>query len=280
MASSWTSLQIATLAVDALTPLTVAGLGIFIARASRRIEQVQWANQTVVTRRLDIFGQLAPGLNQLLCFATFVSGWKEIQPKQAIAIKRQLDETMYASKVLFSDQLFAAYHQFMTTLFAMYATTDADAHLRAPIESKWGNRRNMAWWEDSMTSLFSPDTSSAPTTSSRPRPASAAIPRRTVRHPPDTASLGHPALDSHPPRARSPQCSTTRNGVGNASARLDGPPNPTTARSGAGAHLNGATDRAALGLMHRTDAICRARHPRIHDPSARVPQGRLRAIQR
>ncbi|GEM_PF-2248551 len=157
MASSWTSLQIATLAVDALTPLTVAGLGIFIARASRRIEQVQWANQTVVTRRLDIFGQLAPGLNQLLCFATFVGGWKEIQPKQAIAIKRQLDETMYASKVLFSDQLFAAYHQFMTTLFAMYATTDADAHLRAPIESKWGNRRNMAWWEDSMTSLFSPD---------------------------------------------------------------------------------------------------------------------------
>ena len=59
--------------MDALTPLTVAALGIFIARASRRIEQVQWANQTVVTRRLDIFGQLAPGLNQLLCFATFSS---------------------------------------------------------------------------------------------------------------------------------------------------------------------------------------------------------------
>ena len=124
----------------------------------RRIEQVQWANQTAVTRRLDIFGQLAPGLNQLLCFATFVGGWKEIQPRQAIVLKRQLDETMYASKVLFSDQLFAAYHQFMTTLFAMYATSDADAHLRAPIESKWGNRRNMPWWDEkSMASLFSAD---------------------------------------------------------------------------------------------------------------------------
>jgi hypothetical protein len=157
MASSWTGVQIATLAVEALTPITVAALGVVFARTSRRIEQVQWANQTVVTRRLDVFGQLAPGLNQLLCFATFVGGWKEIQPRQAIAIKRQLDETMYANKVLFSEQLFAAYHQFMTTLFAMYATTDADAHLRAPIKSQWGDRRNMPWWDDSMTSLFSPD---------------------------------------------------------------------------------------------------------------------------
>jgi hypothetical protein len=73
-----------------------------------------------------------------LCFATFVGGWKEIQARQAIAIKRQLDETMYTNRVLFSSELFAAYHHFMITLFAMWATTDADALLRAPIESQWG----------------------------------------------------------------------------------------------------------------------------------------------
>ncbi len=155
MANTWTSVQVATLAVAALTPLTVAGLGLFVARASRRLEQVQWANQTVVTRRLDIFAQLAPGLNQLLCFATFVGGWKEVEPRHAIAVKRKLDETMYANRVLFSDELFAAYHQFMAVLFAMYASTDADALLRAPIESKWGNRRNMPWWDEpSMAGLF------------------------------------------------------------------------------------------------------------------------------
>jgi hypothetical protein len=157
MASSWSSVQIVILVVDALTPIVVAVLGFYVARVSRRIAQIQWANQTVVTRRLDIFGQLAPGLNQLLCFAAFVGGWKEIQPRQAIAIKRQLDETMYANRVLFSEQLFDAYHHFMATLFAMYATADADAHLRAPIKSKWGDRRNMPWWdEDSMAALFSP----------------------------------------------------------------------------------------------------------------------------
>lgn len=157
MASSWSSVQIVTLVVDALTPIVVAGLGFYLARVSRRIAQIQWANQTVVSRRLDIFGQLAPGLNQLLCFATFVGGWKEIQPRQAITLKRQLDETMYANRVLFSEQLFEAYHHFMATLFAMYATTDADAHLHAPINSKWGDRRNMPWWnEESMAGLFSP----------------------------------------------------------------------------------------------------------------------------
>ena len=109
----------------------------------------------MVTRRLDVFAQLAPGLNQLLCFATFVGRWKEIQPRQAIAVKRTLDETMYANRVLFSEELFAAYRRFMSSLFAMYASTGADALLRAPIESQWGNRRNMRWWDEpSMAALF------------------------------------------------------------------------------------------------------------------------------
>ena len=43
MASSWNSVEIATLAVAALTPLTVAGLGYFVARTGRRIERIQWA---------------------------------------------------------------------------------------------------------------------------------------------------------------------------------------------------------------------------------------------
>jgi hypothetical protein len=158
MAGSWTGVEIATLAVAAVTPLTVAGLGFFIDRVSRRIQQVQWANQTVVTRRLEVFGQLAPGLNKLLCFATFVGRWKEITPQQVIAIKRELDEIIYANRVLFSDELFAAYHHFMATLFAMWATVGADAQLRAPVQSQWGDRRNLPWWDEvTMAALFSAD---------------------------------------------------------------------------------------------------------------------------
>ena len=154
---AWTGYEYATLTVTALTPITVAGLGFFVARTGRRLERVQWANQTVVTRRLEIFGQVAPKLNQLLCFATFVGRWKDIDPLKAIGLKREIDEIMYANRVLFSDALFAAYQDFMAALFAMYATTDADAHLRAPIASQWGDRRNMAWWTDPIAGLFSAD---------------------------------------------------------------------------------------------------------------------------
>jgi hypothetical protein len=154
MADSWNSVQIVTLIVDAATPVTVAVLGVIFARASRKIEQVQWANQTVVTRRLDIYDKLAPGLNQLLCFGTFVGGWKEIPPSRATEIKRGLDEIMYANKVLFSDGVFKAYHDFMSALFDMFGTTGADAKVRAPVESKWGSRRDLRWWNDSMSGLF------------------------------------------------------------------------------------------------------------------------------
>ena len=54
------SLPIAQLVVQALTPLAVLGLGFCLARLSRRVEAVQWANQTVVTQRVKLFTQVAP----------------------------------------------------------------------------------------------------------------------------------------------------------------------------------------------------------------------------
>jgi hypothetical protein len=157
MSSEWNGVQVATLAIAAVTPLTVAAVGFYFARASQRLEHIQWANQTVITRRLDIFSQVAPWLNQLLCFATFVGRWKETQPLEAIGLKRKIDEAMYANRLLFSDELFEAYRAFMAAMFAMYATTGADAHLRAPIDSKWGDRRKLAWWKEPMEGLFSTD---------------------------------------------------------------------------------------------------------------------------
>ena len=42
---AWTGYEYATLAVTAFTPITVAGLGFFVAHTGRRLERVQWANQ-------------------------------------------------------------------------------------------------------------------------------------------------------------------------------------------------------------------------------------------
>jgi hypothetical protein len=154
-----TGMAAVQLAVDALTPLAVVAVGYLLNRRLRQVEQVQWSNQTVVARRLQIFSEVAPKLNRLLCFATFVGLWKEIKPAQVVALKRELDETMYANRLLFSDDLFAGYQAFMATLFAMYASTDADAPLRSPIsQAGLGDRRNLPWWEAAMANSFSTGT--------------------------------------------------------------------------------------------------------------------------
>jgi hypothetical protein len=157
MASDWNSLQVAQLAVAALTPLAVLGLGLLVARNARRVESLQQANQTVVVRRLEVFGQVAPKLNQLLCFVAFVGRWKEITPADVLVLKRDVDEVMYTNRLLFSDALFAAYQAFMAQLFAMYATVDTDALIRARISSNLGNRRHLPWWSPDMVAMFARD---------------------------------------------------------------------------------------------------------------------------
>ena len=150
----WTSLEIIKLVVSALSPVAVALLGLSLARVSRRVEAVQWANQTVVARRLEIFNRVAPQLNQLYCFGAFVGRWKETTPQQAVALKRDVDETMYANRVLFSDELFVAYQAFTATLFAEFARAHGDAPLRVQVASKWGDRRKLSWWNASSLALF------------------------------------------------------------------------------------------------------------------------------
>jgi len=157
MAGEWNSLDVAQLIVAALMPLTLLGLGLIVARNTRRLDSFQHANQTVVARRHEIFQAVASKLNQVLCFVAFVGRWKEITPADVLNLKRDVDELMYANRLLFSDTLFATYQAFMARLFAMYATIDGDALIRARISFDLGDRRNLPWWSASMADMFAQD---------------------------------------------------------------------------------------------------------------------------
>jgi hypothetical protein len=151
----WTSLEVVKLALSALIPIAVIGVGYIVSRATSRLESVQWANQTVIQRRLDTFQQVAPKLNRLLCFAVFVGSWKETAPADAIRLKREIDEIIYVDRVLFSPEVFHAYLIFTRTVFELYARIGDDAPLRVAISSPLGNRRNLGWWDESMEREFS-----------------------------------------------------------------------------------------------------------------------------
>lgn len=146
-ASVWTSLEVAKLVVGAATPVALAVFGVVVARGARRVEGLQAANRSVVEQRVKVFETVAVRLNKLLCFATFVGRWKEISEREAITLKREVDEQMYAHRPLFSAALFEAYEGFMECLFAMYATVDGDALIRCQVTSQWGSRASTPWWD-------------------------------------------------------------------------------------------------------------------------------------
>lgn len=80
-ANLWTSLEIAKLAIEFLTPLAVIGIGLFINRRLKQIEHIQWSNQKIIEKRIELYDRLSPLLNRLLCFYTWIGYWRDISPK-------------------------------------------------------------------------------------------------------------------------------------------------------------------------------------------------------
>ncbi|HEY0348815.1 MAG TPA: hypothetical protein VGC60_11755 [Pyrinomonadaceae bacterium] len=67
---TWNSLEIVKLLVSGLTPIVVLIIGIWISRSLKRLEFLQWTNQKITEKRIAVFEELAPLLNDLLCYFT------------------------------------------------------------------------------------------------------------------------------------------------------------------------------------------------------------------
>ena len=57
--SPWNSLEVVKLAVSVLTPIVLIILGIWVSRLARRLEQMQWANQTIIEWRIKIYARIS-----------------------------------------------------------------------------------------------------------------------------------------------------------------------------------------------------------------------------
>jgi len=147
---SWPTLEIAKLVVGVLTPLSVALLGWLFSRQLKRLDLSNWTNQKLIEKRLVIYDEIAPKLNQLLCFFTWVGYWKTISPADAIRAKRDLDKTLNIYRHVFEAEVYQTYQDFIHLLFETYTGIGHDAKLRALVRSPDGDRRTdggYAWIE-------------------------------------------------------------------------------------------------------------------------------------
>ena len=155
----WNSLEVVKLASTILTPLAIAGIGIYIHRLAKRFEYQQWRNQKLIEKRLLIYDQLAPALNDNLCYFTYVGSWKERTPLEVVTSKRQIDKDIYLAGPLFSPSFFKACMHFQNLCFETYTGWGQNAKLKTHTE----RRRSAAGasWNAEWDQVFS-DTVSDP----------------------------------------------------------------------------------------------------------------------
>jgi hypothetical protein len=141
MAETWNSLEIAKLAVAALTPILLLALGYMVSRATRRSE-------TLIGSRLKLYEKMAPKLNDVFCCFALIGQFQEITPPDAIALKRQLDRTFHAHAPLFSSAFRRRYQLFIDSCFHAFVGKAEPAKLRTfvgPQKRERGTKWNDEW---------------------------------------------------------------------------------------------------------------------------------------
>jgi hypothetical protein len=112
-------------------PIVVAIVGYRLNQRLKLWEASQWRNQELIKARLRYFGELAPMLNDLMCYVTFIGRWKELTPPDVVAIKRDSDRLFFSVAPLFSQAAVDAYQEFLDHCFHMRGKWGADARIRS-----------------------------------------------------------------------------------------------------------------------------------------------------
>jgi hypothetical protein len=152
----WNSLEVAKLAIGLLTPAAVAGLGFYLQNVAKRLENKQWANQKIVERRLAIYDEVAPMLNDLLCYFTYVGCWREMDPPVLIKLKRDLDKRLHLAAPLFPASWAENARAFT---HACFKTFGKEWGGNAQLRTSWENRQKVHHtpWRPDWEKFFTPE---------------------------------------------------------------------------------------------------------------------------
>lgn|GEM_PF-2426125 len=133
-----------------LAPLLTGAFGVLATYAAVRFDMRKTANAELTRRRLAIYDEVAPKLNDLLCFFCLIGGWRDIAPTLALQRKRELDRIVHVWGPLFSPQTVRTYQSFIHGCFRTHTGPGRNAELRADISRHrlgWGAEWQPGWAE-------------------------------------------------------------------------------------------------------------------------------------
>jgi len=138
------------------SPLLSTVLAIAVAWIAISFDRRKTANQELIRKRLAIYDEMAPKLNDLLCFFFLVGDFKNLPPPTLIAYKRALDRTAHIYLPIFSPALKERYSAFINTCFLPYGGgSGRPALIRARLETltpEWGSDWKADWNSGFVTS--------------------------------------------------------------------------------------------------------------------------------
>ena len=150
--STWTWLEVVKLAVAVATPVAVVLIGMWVNKRVKRLEDAQWTRQTLIERRMKVYDEMASDLNDLLVFFRLFGHFRDVEPPQAVELKRKLDKAFLPNKSLFSQDFAGRYDRFTEACFKTYNQPGGDALLRASRSRQHAERNHV--WEAEWDSMF------------------------------------------------------------------------------------------------------------------------------
>ncbi len=156
----WNTLEAAKIVVGVLIPLSIVWLGWYLTQYlqhfAHQVSHSFWANQKLIERRLELYDDMAPLLNRLICFYTWVGYWKDISPKEVLDARSHLDKTVNIYLHLLGDEFFTEYRNFLDMLFVPSPGAGPDAKLRSNIRGPYGDRTldSNYEWDNRWDALF------------------------------------------------------------------------------------------------------------------------------
>ncbi len=143
----------AKIGTSILLPVALAVLGIFVHRITKRFEHRQWRSQKLVDKRLAIYDQLAPLLNDVLCYFTYVGCWRDLTPPDVVTLKRSIDKKIHLAAPLFSPAFFEACQAFQALCFETHTGWGNAARLRTSLQRRKDGLGTV--WQEQWDACFS-----------------------------------------------------------------------------------------------------------------------------
>ena len=151
-AGSWTWLEVVKILASVVTPVVLAFMGVSLTKAAKRFEHSQWRTTKLIEKRLAVYDDIAPLLNDVLCYFTYVGSWNDKNPPEIVKLKRVIDKKIYLAQPLFTPDFFSACLNFQSTCYEMFGGMGEPARLKTGF-----NEREKAYpnWDPKWRACFS-----------------------------------------------------------------------------------------------------------------------------